>query len=60
MNSEEGYHNLSRFLFGDVRVTGEVVNLDLPFPDDLTWQAEVRVSIRGLPTRLEQVVTHQS
>jgi len=54
VNSEEGYHNLSRFLFGDVRVTGEVMNVDLPFEDDLTWQVEVRVSIRGLPTLMHE------
>ncbi len=54
VNSEEGYHNLSRFLFGDVRVTGEVVGLELPDEEDLTWQAEARVSIRGLPTLMHE------
>ena len=53
VNSEEGYHNLSRFLLGDVRVTAELVNLDLPY-DELTWQVEAQVSIRGLPTLMHE------
>lgn len=54
VNSEEGYHNLSRFLLGDVRVAAELVHLELPFKDDLTWQAEAQVSIRGLPTLMHE------
>lgn len=54
VNSEEGYHNLSRFLLGDVRVTAELVRLDLPDRRHLTWQAEAQVSIRGLPTLMHE------
>jgi hypothetical protein len=54
VNSEEGYHNLSRFLLGDVRVTAELQNLTLPHDDELTWQVEAQVSIRGLPTLMHE------
>jgi hypothetical protein len=49
VNSEEGYQNLVRFLFGDVRVTADLVDLRLADADELTWQAETWVSIRDLP-----------
>jgi pimeloyl-ACP methyl ester carboxylesterase len=49
VNSEEGYQNLVRFLFGDVRVTADLVDLRLPDDEELTWQAEAWVSIRDLP-----------
>lgn len=59
VNSEEGYQNLVRFLFGDVRVTADLVGLTLPDVKDLTWQAETEVAIRGLPVLLhERVATH--
>jgi hypothetical protein len=32
VNSEEGYQNLVRFLFGDVRVTADLVHLHFPGP----------------------------
>ena len=62
-NSEEGYQNLRRFLFGTRKATAELVNAQLPRPtdDDVidVWQAEVRVSIRGLPVLLsEQTAAH--
>ncbi|GAA4753305.1 hypothetical protein GCM10023328_40700 [Modestobacter marinus] len=52
VNSEEGYQNLVRFLFGDVRVTADLVGLRLPCDEELTWQAEAWVSVRGLPVLL--------
>jgi hypothetical protein len=63
VNSEEGYQNLRRFLFGTRKVTAELVNAQLPHStdDDVidVWQAEVRVSIRGLPVLLsEQRAAH--
>jgi hypothetical protein len=56
VNSEEGYQNLRRFLFGDVKVTAELINLHLPTKqgDDIVWQAEVRVAIRGLPILMHE------
>lgn len=61
VNSEEGYQNLRRFLFGDLEVRADLTNLRLPgTPDDETaWQLETRMSIRGLPVVLhEQSADH--
>lgn len=61
VNSEEGYQNLIRFLFGDVRVAADMVGLHLPDRERLTWQAEAQVAIRGLPVLLhDQVAAHHS
>jgi hypothetical protein len=58
VNSEEGYQNLRRFLFGDVKVQADLVGHTLPSGGDggdhLTWQAEVRLSVRGLPVTLDE------
>ncbi len=63
VNSEETYQNLRRFLFGTRKATADLVGARLPPPtaDDVldVWQAEVRVSIRGLPVLLsEQTAAH--
>ena len=61
VNSEEGYQNLRRFLFGDLAITANLVGLDLPGTpeDDTTWQLEAALSIRGLPVVLhEQSTAH--
>lgn len=61
VNSEEGYQNLHRFLFGDIRVTADLVGVELPgtADDDTVWQAETRLSIRGLPIVMhEQLTAH--
>jgi pimeloyl-ACP methyl ester carboxylesterase len=60
VNSEEGYQNLRRFLFGGLRVKVELNGLDLPTEDaDEVWQADVRLSIRGLPIVMhEQLAAH--
>jgi hypothetical protein len=61
VNSEEGYQNLWRFLFGDLRVTVELVHLDLPGTqqDDTTWQLDVQLAVRGLPILMhEQTAAH--
>ncbi|WP_460110024.1 esterase/lipase family protein [Streptomyces sp. YKOK-J1] len=54
VNSEEGYQNLRRFLFGDRRAEAELVGVRLPRREDTVWQAEVRLSVRGL-----RIVTHE-
>ncbi|KOV61349.1 esterase/lipase family protein [Streptomyces sp. MMG1121] len=54
VNSEEGYQNLRRFLFGDRKVETTLVDALLPQRPDTTWQAEVLLSVRGL-----QIVTHE-
>ncbi|MFB7619057.1 alpha/beta fold hydrolase [Kitasatospora sp. NPDC056181] len=60
VNSEEGYQNLRRFLFGDLQVRADLVGVDLPADDpDVTWQAEVALSVRGLPVTMhERVAPH--
>jgi len=66
VNSEEGYQNLRRFLFGSRKVKVELCGLrlpDLPPHRDKeiedVWQGELRVSIRGLPVIInEQLAAH--
>jgi hypothetical protein len=59
VNSEEGYQNLRRFLFGDHRVDAALVGHRLPERDGVTWQAEVRLSVRGLPIVMhERLASH--
>lgn len=61
VNSEEGYQNLRRFLFGDLEVTADLTGLQLPGneKDDTVWQLESQMSIRGLPVVLhEQSAAH--
>ena len=63
VNSEEGYQNLRRFLFGRWGVRVDLENLppypgpgDPPWP---VWQADLRLTIRGLPVVLtEQLAEH--
>ncbi len=59
VNSEEGFQNLRRFLFGDLEVIVELHDLDLPgSPDDgLVWQLETRLAIRGLPILMHEQTT---
>jgi hypothetical protein len=59
VNSEEGFQNLRRFLFGDLEVVVELHDLDLPgTPDDgLVWQLETRLAIRGLPILMHEQTT---
>jgi len=63
VNSEEGYQSLRRFLFGTRKATVRLVDATLPpstSPDVLdVWQAEVCVSVRGLPVLLDdQTAAH--
>ncbi|MFF9410350.1 esterase/lipase family protein [Streptomyces anandii] len=50
VNSEEGYQNLRRFLLGRWRVQVDLIGLPdtAAAPADV-WQADMRLSIRGLP-----------
>ena len=59
VNSEEGYQNLRRFLFGRWQVRVELVGL--PTYSDVEdaqspvfWQAGMRLSVRGLPVVLSE------
>jgi triacylglycerol esterase/lipase EstA (alpha/beta hydrolase family) len=52
VNSEEGYQNLRRFLFGDIRVHMVVCDFDLDYSQntrsrDVTYQFEIQVALRG-------------
>jgi hypothetical protein len=63
VNSEEGYQNLRRFLFGTRKATVRLVNATLPAATSASvldvWQAEVTVSIRGLPVLMDdQTAAH--
>lgn len=59
VNSESGYRNLERFLFGDARasVALDKLQIDLPNNDPgftATYNIENIVSIRGIPTPLNK------
>jgi pimeloyl-ACP methyl ester carboxylesterase len=60
VNSDEGYQNLRRFLFGILQVRIELAGLDVPDPSGgEVWQAEIRLSLRGLPIVMhEQLAAH--
>jgi hypothetical protein len=61
VNSEEGYQNLRRFLFGDLQIKVDLVGLDVQGSeaDDVVWQLETALSIRGLPVLVhEQSAAH--
>jgi hypothetical protein len=61
VNSEEGYQNLQRFLFGDLEVKVELhgLNISGSIADNLKFQLDVGVAIRGLPCLVhEQSAAH--
>jgi hypothetical protein len=61
VNSEEGYQNLRRFLFGDLEVRVELHDRRVrgDEDDDIVWQLETQMSIRGLPIVMhEQTTAH--
>ena len=60
VNSEEGYQNLRRFLLGDLEVTADLIGIQLPADPpgrSVVWQAETRLSIRGLPIVMHEPLT---
>ncbi|MGP6173508.1 esterase/lipase family protein [Corynebacterium sp. A21] len=59
VNSEAGYQNLRRFLFGDLEATADLVGLRLPGGPERSWQADVEASVRGQSILMhEQVARH--
>ncbi|ELT43174.1 esterase/lipase family protein [Arthrobacter nitrophenolicus] len=61
VNSEEGYQNLQRFLFGDLKIQIELVGFTVgrDAPDEVEFQLDVGVAIRGLPVLVhEQSAAH--
>ncbi len=72
VNSEEGYQNLTRFLFGDVRADGYLDIDDLTLPPAVqkekdagkevraSYLFEVAVSIRGKPWQLHRRLANEN
>jgi pimeloyl-ACP methyl ester carboxylesterase len=60
VNSEEGYQNLSRFLFGRWAVKVELAGLPpAPASAGVSWQADMQLAIRGLSVLMtEQTGAH--
>lgn len=63
VNSEEGYQNLSRFLFGHWSVQVQLSNLPpasvVTARPDVAWQADLQLAIRGLSVLItEQKAAH--
>jgi pimeloyl-ACP methyl ester carboxylesterase len=59
VNSEEGYQNLRRFLFGRWAVLALLVDASLPPDPAASWQLDMRMSIRGLSVVMsEQLAEH--
>jgi hypothetical protein len=62
VNSEEGYQNLQRFLFGDVKVKAVLCDFGLDFAPEakdqkgteITYQFEVQIAVRGLPILMHE------
>jgi hypothetical protein len=54
VNSEEGYQNLQRFLFGDIKVKLSLSDVELSDRQNTFYQMEVRMSLRGLPTPIHE------
>lgn len=61
VNSESGFENLQRFLFGNIQAKLSLKNTELVNLEDTFYQMEVRFSIRGLPVAIhEQTIPHYS
>ena len=72
VNSEEGYQNLTRFLFGDVRVDGRLDIRDITLPIDVekkhdegkqiraSYHFEVVASVRGAHWELSRRVAAEN
>jgi pimeloyl-ACP methyl ester carboxylesterase len=59
VSSEEAYQNLARFLFGPWNVRVEFCDLSAATQAGVSWQADVRLAIRGLSVLMtEQSAAH--
>ncbi|WP_220272963.1 hypothetical protein [Arthrobacter sp. RT-1] len=61
VNSEEGYQNLQRFLFGDLKIEAELIGFTVgrAAPPQVEFQLDVGLAIRGLPVLVhEQSAAH--
>ena len=57
VNSEEGYQNLRRFLFGEVRVQAAINEISASVAGKTFLQAEASVALRGLPVLMHERTT---
>ncbi len=72
VNSEEGYQNLTRFLFGDIRIDGSLEVKDITLPPDVeqarlagkqvraSYQFEVVARVRGAHWDLSRRVANEN
>ncbi len=57
VNSEEGYQNLRRFLFGRWAIAATLVDAQLPALSQASWQLDMRLAIRGLSVVMSEQTT---
>jgi pimeloyl-ACP methyl ester carboxylesterase len=57
VNSEEGYQNLRRFLFGRWAVAAALVDAGLPQDPAISWQMDMRLAIRGMSVVMSEQTT---
>ena len=57
VNSEEGYQNLRRFLFGRWAVEAALVGVQLPQEEGTSFQMDMRLAIRGLSVVMSEQTT---
>ena len=57
VNSEEGYQNLRRFLFGRWAVSAALMGAVLEQNPAFSWQLDMRLSIRGLSVVMSEQTT---
>jgi len=57
VNSEEGYQNLRRFLFGRWAVEAALVDVQLPQQAGVSWQMDMRLAIRGMSVVMSEQTT---
>jgi pimeloyl-ACP methyl ester carboxylesterase len=58
VNSEEGYQNLRRFLFGRWAVEATLVDVQLPALAGVSWQMDMRLAIRGMSVVMSEQATN--
>jgi pimeloyl-ACP methyl ester carboxylesterase len=57
VNSEEGYQNLRRFLFGRWVVEAALAEVQLPQQAGVSWQMDMRLAIRGMSVVMSEQTT---
>jgi pimeloyl-ACP methyl ester carboxylesterase len=57
VNSEEGYQNLRRFLFGRWSVEAALAGVQLPQEAGTSWQMDMRLAIRGMSVVMSEQTT---